>query len=90
MKYKVYLANDVEKFLAKLSASEEDRIRKRIEKLESDNPYHYLERKGDSWILKVGSSGYRVAVDVDDGEKKIKILYIQKRGKFYKEYNVNK
>lgn len=90
MKYKVYLADDVEKFLSKLSASEEERIRKRIDKLESENPYHYLERKGDTWILKVGRSGYRVAVDVYENEKKIKILYIQRRGKFYKEYDINK
>ena len=90
MKYKAYLTDDVEKFLSKLSASEEERIRKRIEKLETENPYHYLERKGDTWVLKVGRSGYRVAVDMDDEQKKAKILYIQKRSKFYQEYEVNK
>ena len=45
MKYKAYLTNDVDKFLSKLSSSEEERIRKRIEKLETEDPYHYLERK---------------------------------------------
>jgi mRNA-degrading endonuclease RelE of RelBE toxin-antitoxin system len=90
MKYKVHLADDAEKFLSKLSTSEEERIRKRIEKLETENPYHYLERKGDTWVLKVGRSGYRVAVDMDDKQKKAKISYIQKRSKFYQEYEVNK
>ena len=88
MKYKVYLANDVEKFLSKLNVFEEERIRKRIDKLETEDPYHYLERKGDTWVLKIGRAGYRVAVDPDDEKKNIKVLYIQKRSKFYKEYDV--
>ena len=90
MKYKAYLTNDVDKFLSKLSSSEEERIRKRIEKLETEDPYHYLERKWDTLVLKVGRSGYRVAVDVIEAKKKVKILYIQKRSRFYKEYDVNK
>ncbi len=37
----------------------------------------FLERKGNTWVLKVGRSGYRVAVDVIEAENKVKILYIQ-------------
>jgi len=87
MPYAILLAEDVEKFLAKVGAGEEERITKRLEKLKG-NPYHYLERKGDTWIMKVGSKGYRIAVDVDDQKQEIRVLFVQKRSRFYREFDV--
>ena len=89
MVYSISLSKEAEEYLSKLDTAEEQKIIKRLELLK-DNPFHFLERKGNSWVLKVGQAGYRLAIDVDKNKKEIEVLFIQRRSKFYQEYDVNK
>ncbi len=85
--YQIIISKKVEKFLDQLNNVEYKRILNRIEKLQ-ENPMHYLELKGDTWVEKAGRSGYRIAVEIKEQEKIVEIIFIQKRSKFYEQFNV--
>ena len=86
-KYKVLVANSVEKYLDNLDKGERNKIMKRLWLLE-ENPRSVGEPRGEFWILKVGTSGYRLAFRILEKEKIVRVTKIERRkssnyGKFY-------
>lgn len=85
-KYQVLLADSVDEYISKLDASEREKIIKRLKLLEQ-NPQSVGEPRGKFWILKVGSTGYRLAFRIIEEEKIIRITAIeQRKSNKYKEF----
>ncbi len=63
--WEVYLSPDVQNFLKKQDKHIEERIKKGLKKLETDNPFRYLEHfEGENYHkFRVGE--YRALIDVD-------------------------
>ncbi|GEM_PF-1638020 len=84
-KYQVLVADIVDKYLEKLDVVEREKIIKRLKLLE-ENPHSVGESRGKFWILKVGSTGYRLTFKITEEEKIIRVTAIEKR----KSHNYSK
>ena len=81
--WKVLLSADVQQFLNKQDEQISDKIKKRLEKLKSDNPFHFLEHfEGDYYKLRIGD--YRALIDIDFDRKILFVRVFDKRGRIYK------
>ncbi len=76
--YQVLIADSVDEYISKLDASEREKIIKRLKLLEQ-NPQSVGEPRGKFWILKVGSTGYRLAFRIVEEEKIVRITAIEQR-----------
>jgi mRNA-degrading endonuclease RelE of RelBE toxin-antitoxin system len=85
-KYTVLIADSVIEYIDNLDRGEREKIIKRITLLE-DRPYSVGEPRGKFWILKVGTTGYRLAFRILENEKIVRVTAIEKRkSKRYKEF----
>lgn len=82
--WKVLLSVDVQRFLDKQDKQLSDKIRKRLEKLKTDNPFHFLEHFEGQDFYKCRIGTYRALVDVDFKNKIIKVQILDHRKKVYK------
>ena len=80
----VVLSPDVQNFLKKSDKHIEIRLRKGLEKLKTENPFHYLEHYEGKDYYKYRIGEYRALVDIDFGKKIIKILVLEHRSIIYK------
>jgi mRNA-degrading endonuclease RelE of RelBE toxin-antitoxin system len=78
MPYQVLVADSVISFLDRLDPSERNKILKRLKLLE-ENPKSVGEPRGKFWVLKVGSSGYRLAFRIIEENKTLRVAAIEKR-----------
>ena len=83
--WEVKLSSDVQDFLKDRDEHIEERIRKGIEKLKTENPFHFLEHyEGDDYYkFRIGD--YRALIDVDFNNKVLKIRLLDHRGVIYKK-----
>ncbi len=85
-KYSILVAESVSDYLSKIDSGESEKIIKRISMLEL-NPKSVGEPRGKFWILKVGSSGYRLAFRILEETKEIRVTAIEKRSsKDYQDF----
>ena len=80
----VYLSPDVQQFLDKLDSQLADRIKKGLEKLKCDNPFHFLEHFESKNYYKFRVGDYRALVDVDFTKRMIIVHILDNRGVIYK------
>ncbi len=82
--WKVLLSADVQHFLDKQDKQISDQIKKRLEKLKSDNPFHFLEHFEGQDFYKCRIGTYRALVDVDFKNKILKVQVLDHRKRIYK------
>ncbi len=82
--WEVYLSPDVQDFLNKQDKHIVERIKKGLKKLETDNPFHYLEHFEGQDYYKYRIGNYRDLIDIDFQNKIIKVQVLDKRSVIYK------
>ncbi len=82
--WSVLLSPDVINFLKKQDKHIEERLRKGLEKLKTDNIFHYLEHFEGQDFYKYRIGDYRALIDVDFQNKILRIRVLDKRGGIYK------
>jgi len=82
--WKVLLSLDVISFLERLDAQISQRIKKGLEKLKTEDPFHYLEHFESENYYKFRIGDYRALIDVEFKDKLIKVQVLDHRSKIYK------
>jgi len=82
--WKVLLSADVQQFLNKQDEQISGKIKKRLEKLKSDNPFHFLEHFEGQEFYKCRIGTYRALIDVDFKNKILKVQVLDHRKRIYK------
>lgn len=82
--WNVFLSPDVQKFLEKQDKQLEQRLRKGLEKLKCDNPFHYLEHYEGQDYYKYRIGEYRALIDIDFANKILRISVLDHRSVIYK------
>lgn len=89
MIWEVFLSLDVQDFLKKQDAHIEERLRKGLEKLKTENPFHYLEHhhheSQNYYKYRIGN--YRALIEADFENKILKIQVLDHRRVIYKRKN---
>ena len=83
--WKVLLSVDVQDFLRKQDKFIEERLRRGLEKLKCENPFHFLEHYEGRDYYKFRIGDYRALIDVDFQNKALKVQVLDKRGRIYKQ-----
>ena len=83
--WRVLLSVDVQDFLQKQDAHIQERLRRGLEKLKCENPFHYLEHYEGKDYYKFRIGDYRTLIDVDFENKVLKVQVLDKRGRIYKQ-----
>ncbi len=83
--YQILIAESVEKYLDKLDPFEREKIIKKLKQLQ-ESPETVGEPRGKFWILKVGSSGYRLAYRIMDDEQVVRVTAIEKKSWKYNKF----
>ena len=83
--WQVFLSDDVQKFLKKQDKQIEVRIRKGLEKLKIDQPFHFLEHYEGEEVYKYRIGEYRALIDVDFQNKVLKVQIVDHRSVVYKK-----
>lgn len=84
MMWDVYLSPDIQNFLNKQDKHIAERIKKGLQKLKTENPFHYLEHFEDRGYYKYRIGEYRALVDVDFENKILKVQVLDHRRVIYK------
>ena len=82
--WKVLLSPDVQDFFKKQDKHITSRIRKGLEKLKTDDPFHYLEHYEGQDFYKFRIGDHRALIDIDFQNKILKVQVLDKRGVIYK------
>lgn len=82
--WRILISPDVDIFLKKQDRHIEKRLRKGLEKLKTENPFHHLEHFEGQDFYKYRIGDYRALVDIDSQNKIIRIRVLDKRGRIYK------
>ncbi len=83
--WKILLSPDVQNFLDKQDRQIVSRLRKGLEKLKTDNPFHYLEHFESQDYYKYRIGDYRALIDIDFQNKTLKIQVLDHRSVIYKK-----
>lgn len=85
MFWSVILSPEVQEFLKKIDSQISIRLRKGLEKLKVENPFHYLEHyEGDNYYkFRIGD--YRALIDIDFPNKTLKVRVLDHRSLIYKK-----
>lgn len=83
MIWKVLLSNDVQNFLSKEDKQIVQRLRKGLEKLKIENPFHFLEHFAGEDYYKYRIGDYRALIDVDFQTKTLMIRVLDHRSRIY-------
>lgn len=81
----VFLSQDVQDFLKKQDHHLQQRLRKGLEKLKCEHPFHYLEHFESALYYKYRIGDYRALIDVDFENRLLKIQVLDHRGVIYKK-----
>ena len=81
----VLLSPDVQDFLNKQDKQIADRLRKGLEKLKTENPFHYIEHLEDKTHYKYRMGHYRALIDIDFENKILKVHILDHRSVIYKK-----
>lgn len=83
--WRVLLSPDVQEFLEKQDRFIAERLRKGLEKLKTEDPFHYLEHfESHQGYYKYRIGEFRALIDVDFQEKILKVQVLDKRSVIYK------
>ncbi len=82
--WEVLLSLDVQEFLKKQDKHISQRLKKGLEKLKTDNPFHFLEHFEGENYYKYRIGEYRALIDVDFQNKHLKVQVLDNRGVIYK------
>lgn len=81
----VLLSPDAQDFLNKQDKHLSERIKKGLEKLKTENPFHYLEHFEDKDYYKYRIGDYRALIDIDFGNRILKVRVLDHRRVIYKK-----
>ena len=81
--WKVILSPDVQDFLNKQDQHIALQLRKRLERLKCENPFHFLEHYEGRDYYKFRIGDYRALIDVDFKESVLKVQVLDLRGRIY-------
>lgn len=81
----VLLSPDAQDFLNKQDKHLSERLKKGLEKLKTENPFHYLEHFEDKDYYKYRIGDYRALIDIDFENKILKVRILDHRGVIYKK-----
>ena len=81
----VFLSEDVQAFLKKQDKHIEDRIRKGLEKLKTENPFWYMEHFEGLNYYKYRIGDYRALIDVDFQNKRLQVQVLDHRSVIYRK-----
>ncbi len=81
--WNVFLSPDAQKFLEKQDKQVEKRLKKGLEKLKCDDPFHYLEHYEGHDYYKYRIGEYRALIDIDFANKTLKICVLDHRRIIY-------
>lgn len=81
--WNVFLSPDVQKFLTKQDRQLEQRLRKGLEKLKCEDPFHYLEHYEGQDYYKYRIGDYRALVDIDFSNKTLRVSILDHRSIIY-------
>ncbi|MEW5897251.1 MAG: type II toxin-antitoxin system RelE/ParE family toxin [Nanoarchaeota archaeon] len=76
---------DVQQFLDKQDKQISTRLRKGLEKLKAENPFHFLEHYEGQDYYKYRIGDYRALIDVDFSAKLLKVQVLDHRRVIYKK-----
>ena len=82
--WKVFLSEDVQKFLRKQDKQVEIRLKKGLEKLKIENPFHFLEHYEGEDLYKFRIGEYRALIDIDFQNTILKVQVLDHRSVVYK------
>ena len=82
--WRIFLSPDVCAFLKKQDKHIGLRLRNGLEKLKTDNIFHYLEHFEGHDFYKYRVGDYRALIDVDFQNKILMVRILDKRGRVYK------
>lgn len=80
----IFLSPDVQHFLNKQDKQVAERLRKGLEKLKTENPFHYLEHYESQEYYKYRIGEHRALIDVDFENKILKVQVLDHRSVIYK------
>ena len=80
----VLLSPDVQQFIDRQDKTVAERIRKGLQKLKTENPFHFLEHLEDKGYYKFRVGEYRALVDIDFQNRIIKVQVVDHRSVIYK------
>lgn len=81
--WRVKLSPDVQSFLQKQDLQIKERLQKGLEKLKTENPFHFLEHYEGNTFYKYRIGDYRALVDVDFANKTLRIQVLDYRKRIY-------
>lgn len=84
--WSVILSLDVQEFLAKHDPQISLRLRKGLEKLKTENPFHFLEHYAGESCYKYRLGNYRALVDADFSTRTLKVQVLDHRSVIYKKH----
>ncbi|MEK6938606.1 MAG: type II toxin-antitoxin system RelE/ParE family toxin [Nanoarchaeota archaeon] len=79
----VLLSVDVQNFLDKSDNQISKRLKKGLEKLKCENPFHFLEHYEGENYYKYRIGDYRALIDVDFSNKILKVQVLDHRSVVY-------
>ena len=82
--WEVYLSQDVQDFFKKQDKHIVQRIKKGLQKLKTEDPFHYLEHFEGENYYKFRIGDYRALIDVDFRNKILRIQILDHRSVIYK------
>lgn len=85
MMWKVFLSPDAQDFLNKQDKHVSERIKKGLEKLKTENPFHFLEHFESQGHYKYRIGDYRALVDIDFEKHLLKVQVLDHRSVIYKK-----
>lgn len=83
MIWKIILSLDVQNVLNKDDKQTAQRLRKGLEKLKTDNPFHFLEHFAGDDFYKFRIGDYRALIDVDFQNRILKVQILDHRSRIY-------
>ncbi len=82
--WRVLLSVDVQLFFGKQDKAVAEKLRKRLQKLKTDDPFHYLEHFEGQDFYKFRLGEYRALIDVDFVAMTIFVRILDHRSVIYK------
>ena len=86
MSYTILIEKPAQKFIAKLSRPDKERVIKTIHKLPNEGDIKELRGRNNKGVFRLRVGNYRILYKVDHGELLVCVIDADNRGDVYKRY----
>ena len=86
MSYTILIEKPAQKFIAKLSRPDKERVIKAIHKLPNEGDIKELQGRNNKGVFRLRVGSYRILYKVDHGELLVCVIDADNRGDVYKRY----